>query len=117
MGLVLFLPIIFHLFEGRGKNDHFVKACQDGLDHIPDGAMSLLNEYIAKVFKNDTIANIFITKYSSLNTTAIQLLVASNKCGKVRALETLPLLRELKASSEKEYKWILGWAEAHFEEL
>jgi hypothetical protein len=62
--------------------------------------MSLRDEYIAKVLKSDTIVDAFITNYSSLNSSAINFLLTSYKYGHERALEALPILRELKPNSE-----------------
>ena len=77
IGQILVIPIVFHLFEGLGRSDGFVKKCEQGLNGIPGAKKCLRDDYIMKVFPNDDISNAFIDHYAYLNTVTINFLTTA----------------------------------------
>ena len=50
------LPIVLNLFEGLGPKNEFVQKCSKALNEIPGAKESLLDEYIKKIFDDETIS-------------------------------------------------------------
>ena len=75
------LPVALHLFDGLGRKHSLVKKCQDALDKIKGAKSSFRDEYIKKIFDDDTVADAFVNNYSLLDKNSIEILVTAYDYG------------------------------------
>ena len=68
------LPIAINLFEGLGEKDEFVKTCTEAFNKDLDARQCFYEQYIMKIFDDNTIAKAFVDHYSILDNTATEIL-------------------------------------------
>ena len=75
------LPIVLNLFEGLGSKHAFVRKCSQGLNEVPGAKESLLDNYIKKIYDDETICKAYVENYSLLDKNVIEIITTAYDVG------------------------------------
>jgi hypothetical protein len=75
------LPIVLDLFEGLGPKHAFVRKCSQGLNEVSGAKESLRNNYLKKIFDDETISKAFVENYSFLDNNLTGIITAAYDVG------------------------------------
>ena len=75
------LPIVLDLFEGLGSKHEFVRKCSKALNEIPGAKESLLDNYLQKIFAEETICKAFVENYTLLDKNVTEIITTAYDAG------------------------------------